>query len=371
MLSQEIHENNQKSNMKNIVISSGGTGGHMFPAGAIARTLQQQGYNITLITDKRGSRFSQEFKGMRILELPVANIRQGDIMSRIKSLFHLAKSIFIAGKIIYKFNIHAIIGFGGYPSFPSAIAGLILRKPLFIHEQNAILGRTNKFLKPFAHKVFTSYDPTIHVQKNNRIIHTGNPLRPQFQDYLNVPYPEIDNEFRILVTGGSQGASIFSEVIPEICTKLPKDLQKKLHITHQARPEDMDHVTEAYKKANITANVTSFIDDMGLEISQCHLVICRSGASTVTEINAIGRPAFYVPLPSSVDDQQMINTQNSVNIGAAKMFRQADFTPTYIASIITQFYKEPEKLKHAANQAKSLSKQDSTSLIREIIDAEL
>lgn len=356
---------------QHIIISSGGTGGHMFPAGAVARDLQHLGYEITLITDKRGMRFAQEFKGMRMIELPVANIRSGGIISRFKNMIFLIKSIFIAAKVIHKFKINTIIGFGGYPSFPSAIAGTLLRKPLFLHEQNAILGRTNNFLKSFARKIFISYDPTIHVKKSNKVIHTGNPVRMQIRDYSDADYPEIIDEFRILVTGGSQGASMFSEVMPKVCNHLPKDIQKKLHIVHQARPEDVSKVKQAYLDANISADVNNFFEDMGQEITNSHLVICRSGASTVTEINIIGRPALYIPLPSSVDDQQIINTQKSVEVGASRMIRQTDFTPAYVAGIITEYYMHPNKLIHAASQAKSLAKVDASLVISNIIQEEL
>jgi UDP-N-acetylglucosamine--N-acetylmuramyl-(pentapeptide) pyrophosphoryl-undecaprenol N-acetylglucosamine transferase len=352
---------------KKIIIGSGGTGGHMFPAAAVATSLREMGYDIVLITDKRGMRYAQDFAHDIIIELPVANIRQSGIINKIKNSIALIKSIFISIKTVFKYRASAVIGFGGYPSFPAAIAGIITFKPLFIHEQNAILGRTNHFLAPCAKNILLSFENTHHIKKAKNIIHTGNPVRKQISDYAHIDYVAISDKFYILITGGSQGAAIFSEIMPEICRQLPKDIQQKLCITHQARPEDIEKTTKMYKEYKINANVTAFIDDMGKEIAQSHLIICRSGASTLAEIGIIGRPALYVPLPSAADDQQTINAQMAVDMGAGRLIRQQDFTKTYIASIITEYYMHTSKLFDMANKAKLLAKPNSSNNIAKII----
>lgn len=353
---------------KKIIIGSGGTGGHMFPAAAVASSLREIGYDIILITDKRGMRYGDSFKDDIIIELPVANIRQGSIFNKINTLIKLIYSIIISIKIIFKYHAVGVIGFGGYPSFPAAIASVIMRKPLFIHEQNAILGRTNKFLKYFSCRIFTSFDKTIHTTPNNkRVINTGNPVRTQISDNANTPYPELKDTFNILVTGGSQGASILSQMMPEICHNLPKDIQHKLNITHQARLEDIQTTIKRYKDYKITAHVTDFIEDIGQEIAKAHLIICRSGASTLTEIGIIGRPALYVPLPTAADDQQSINAQMAVDLGAGRLIRQQDFSQSYVAGIITEYYITPQKLLDSANKAKLLSKNNASHNIAKII----
>lgn len=353
---------------KKIVIGSGGTGGHMFPAASVANSLREIGYDIILITDNRGMRYAQDFQDDVIIELPVANIRQSGFFNKLKNLIQLIKSIIISIKIILKYDAKIVIGFGGYPSFPAAIAAVLTLKPLSIHEQNAILGRTNKFLKCFAKIIFISFDKTIGTQKNNKTIHVGNPVRGKIAEYADLPYSDITNNFNILVTGGSQGAGIFSEIMPEICRLLPKDIQQKLHITHQSRPENIAHTKKLYKDYRINADVVDFIDDIGKEIAQSHLVICRSGASTLAEIGVIGRPALYVPLPTAADDQQTINAQMAVSLGAGKLIRQQDFTQTYVASIITEYYMHPHKLIEMANKAKLLSKVNACHNIAEIIN---
>ncbi len=354
---------------KKIIIGSGGTGGHMFPAAAVAHSLKNLGYEIILITDKRGMRYANDFKDDIIIELPVANIRQTGFINKIKNSFQLVKSIYISIKVIRQHPINAVIGFGGYPSFPAAIASILTRKPLFIHEQNAILGRTNKFLYRFAHKILLSFEKTIHTHQSNSVIHTGNPVRKHIIDYAQTPYPVIQDKFNLLITGGSQGATVFSEIMPDICLHLPKDIQKKLYITHQTRPEDVETVTKLYKNNKINAYVTAFIDDMGKEIAQAHLIICRSGASTLSEIGIVGRPALYVPLPSAADDQQTINAQMAVDCSAGRLIRQQDFTKSYVASIITEYYMHPQKLIDMANKAQFLAKSNASDVIADIIDA--
>jgi UDP-N-acetylglucosamine--N-acetylmuramyl-(pentapeptide) pyrophosphoryl-undecaprenol N-acetylglucosamine transferase len=352
---------------KKIIISAGGTGGHMFPAAAVANALRQSGYDIVLITDTRGMRYASDFVNDIIIELPVANVRQKGFFKKISSIFLLFKSLFISAKTMMTYNPVAVVGFGGYPSFPAAIAGILMLKPLFVHEQNAILGRTNSVLYRFAKKTLLSFKNTYGIKTTDKIIHTGNPIRSQILDYVNQPYPQIANSFNILVTGGSQGASIFSQIMPEMCRLLPKDMQQKLSIMHQARPEDIKTVTKLYKDYKINAVVTDFIHDIGSQIAKSHIVICRSGASTLTEISVIGRPSVYVPLPSAADDQQTINAQMAVDAGAARLIRQDDFTKSYVAGVLTEYYMHPNKLMNMAEQAKLLAIPDADMVIAKII----
>jgi UDP-N-acetylglucosamine--N-acetylmuramyl-(pentapeptide) pyrophosphoryl-undecaprenol N-acetylglucosamine transferase len=353
--------------IKKVIIGAGGTGGHMFPAASVAKELKQLGYDIILITDSRGMRFAKDFSDNLIIEISAKNIRQGNIISRLKSVIELIKSIYHSMVIIKQHNVHAVIGFGGYPSFPATMAGFLMRKSLFLHEQNAILGRTNKFLKNFATSIFTSFKETIGLKQKNNILYTGNPVREQIAFYTKSPYPSFEDSFRILVTGGSQGASIFSETLPQMCELLPKDIKQKIFITHQTRPEDKSLTEKKYQQIGIKVNVCDFIDDMGKEIAESHLIICRSGASTIAEINLIGRPALYVPLPTAADDQQTINANYSVQHDAARLVRQQDFTPTFVAAMITEFFKNFEKLEIYAYKAQTMGIENSAFRIADTI----
>lgn len=344
-------EKNKKK--KHILLGAGGTGGHMFPAEAAAHYFSEKGYDITLITDVRGMRFGENFKNYNIIQLPAANIRAGGIKKRFKSALLLIKSIWMALKITLEIKPDLVLGFGGYPSFPAGMAAALTRTPLYLHEQNAIIGRTNKFLLRFAKNILCSFRDTKGIQNHIKAITVGNPVRHQILNYIDVPRKDQD-KFQILVTGGSQGARIFTEIMPLCFGLLPKEMKEKIHIIHQSRPEDCDETRELYEAYNVSCSVLPFIENMGDAIIQSDLVVCRSGASTLSELAALGRVGLFVPLPTSADDQQKINAEAFVKSWAGKLIEQKDLSPSLLASVIAEFFNNPERKIKMENNAKKI-----------------
>ena len=357
----DLEKNTKK---KHIILGAGGTGGHMFPAEAAAHYFAEQGYDITLITDVRGMRFGENFKNYNIIELPAVNIREGGIIKRFKSAMLLLKSIWKAVKIIFKIKADLVLGFGGYPSFPAGMAAVLTRTPLYLHEQNAIIGRANKFLLRFSKNILSSFRDTKGIENHKKSIFVGNPVRHQILNYIDTPRKDKD-KFQILVTGGSQGARIFTEIMPLCFGLLPNDMKKKIHIIHQSRPEDCDETRYLYETYNISCEVISFIENMGDAIIQSDLVVCRSGASTLSELAALGRVGLFVPLPTSADDQQKINAEAFVRLWAGKMIEQKDLSPSLLASVISEFFKNPTRKMKMENNAKKLGNVNAAEAIFE------
>ena len=349
-----------------LILGAGGTGGHMFPAESISMIFKQAGYEVVLMTDARGMRFAQHFSGCHIIELPAVNMRTKNIFKMIIGIVKLKISIFKAFIMMLKNRPKAVIGFGGYPSFPAAMGAVLSCTPLYLHEQNAIIGRTNKVLRFFARKILCSFPKTQGLEDNKKAIFTGNPVRTSILNYHNTPLPSTDN-LRILITGGSQGARIFTDILPEACSKLATDLRSKIIILHQTRPEDVDETKKLYQQADVTADVVPFIHNMAEEIAQSHLVICRSGASTLSELAIIGRPSIMIPLPTAADDQQTINATVLMEAEAGKMIPQKDMTALVIASLLTDYLNHPEKLSLAAQNALGCGKHDAREHIFNIV----
>lgn len=354
----------KKVKKKHIILGAGGTGGHMFPAEAAAHYFAAQGYEITLITDARGMRFGDNFKDYNIARLPAANIRAGGIMKRFHSVGLLLKSIWMAFKITWKIKPDVTLGFGGYPSFPAGVAAILMRRPLYLHEQNAIIGRTNKVLLRFSKKILCSFKETKGIENHKKAVFVGNPVRNQILNYIDADRKDKD-KFQILVTGGSQGARIFTEIMPLCFGLLPSDMKRKIHIIHQSRPEDCAETKELYDNYNISSEVLPFIENMGDAIIQSDLVVCRSGASTLSELAALGRVGLFVPLPTSADDQQKINAEAFVKSWAGKLIEQKDLSPSLLASVIAEFFQNPDRKKKMENNTKKLGNPDAAKAIFE------
>lgn len=353
---------------KKIILGAGGTGGHMFPAASTAHFFASEGYEIILLTDDRGKRFAKDFAGYKIIVLPSSNIRQGSFLERLGGVFNLINGVLQAIHIIQTEKPSAVIGFGGYPSFPTGIGAAITRFPLFLHEQNAIIGRTNKFLKLFARKILTSFKKTIGIEGHSKAVFTGNPVRVQILNQIEKSLEEKNKDkFHILITGGSQGARIFTDIIPVAFGFLSEEKRKQITVLHQTRPADVSETQELYNNQKVNATVVPFIEDMGEEMVKADLVICRSGASTLAELSTLGRVAFFVPLPTAADDQQTINAEYFVRHGAGKMIPQKDVSPMLIASMIAEYMRFPEKLEKAQSVARKLGKTNATEEIFQII----
>lgn len=350
---------------KNIILGAGGTGGHLFPAQSVAHAAQEKGYEVILITDSRGMRFANGFEGCQIITLPTVNIFKGKWTHRLKGFGLLIWSMMISFYYMLVYRPKAVIGFGGYPAFPSGVAAFLTCRPLYLHEQNAIIGRVNKVLLKGAKKIFCSFQNTKGVRlTSKKFLWTGNPVRMQILNHKHLEHNEQQTEhFHILVTGGSQGSQIFSEEIPLIFDILPPHIKNKISIHQQVRKEDIEQVTHLYERLNVQANIVAFIQDMGEALSKANLVICRSGASTLSEIATLGKAAIFIPLPTAKDNQQQINAEYFENNKAGKMLLQKHLTPPLLASMILDFYQKPEKIKEIEKNVIALAKENAAQII--------
>ena len=269
-----------------VVLAAGGTGGHVFPAEALAEALLARGYRLALVTDSRGSAYGGVLGSIETHHLPLARM-SGGIGSRVRSIVSIGASVFRARGLLRKLAPAAVVGFGGYPSLPTVLAATQLRIPTAMHEQNAVLGRANRLLARRVKAIATSFPEVrfLGAELQGSVTVTGNPVRPGIRALRGAPYatPAQNERFRILVVGGSQGASIFSKVVPAAAAILAPPLRDRLEIAQQARAEDLEAARTAYSGLGMTVDLRPFFDDVPTRLAAAHLVICRSGASTVAE----------------------------------------------------------------------------------------
>ncbi len=350
-----------------VLITAGGTGGHMFPALALAHELRRRGQAVAVVTDDRGARYLPE-------DLPGHVIRAGSpsggLRQRLQGLAALAAGTFDAWRLVRRLRPRAAACFGGYASVPAALAARLAGLPLLLHEQNAVFGRANRLLARFAKVIALSFVATSSVpeQGQARLVVTGNPVRPGFAaDPVGYRAPEGSETFRILVIGGSQGARIFSDVMPAAVVLLPEALRARLSIEQQCRPEDLARVADAYRAHGIRAEVTGFFTDMPAHLAKAHLIVSRAGASSLTEIMAVGRPAILVPYAAAADDHQRANAEALAREGGAVRIVQAAFTPTALAAELTALAAAPERLEAMAQVARATFRADAAALLAEAV----
>ena len=352
-----------------VILSGGGTGGHVFPARALAEELVARGYHVVLATDTRGLKY---FEGLDI-NIPRHIIASGTytngIAGKIAGALELLKGLKQSIKLVRQLKPIAIVGFGGYPSAPPLFAGQLLGVRTIIHEQNAILGLANKLLAPFASNIALSYDHTVGLSDKIKAksICTGNPVRKQIADLSITPYPSLDGQITIMVVGGSQGAKVFSDVVPLAIAALPTELQKRLHIVQQSRPDAVEQVRDIYQKTALDFEIKSFFDDMPERIRSTHLFITRSGASSVAEMTAAGRPAIYVPFPWNRDHQQVFNAEQVEKAGGGWMVLEKNLTVEALKLTLQNLLESPEALQKAALAAKNQGRIDAAHRLADII----
>ena len=313
-----------------IVIAAGGTGGHLFPGQALAQELRRRGRQIVLITDERVQRFDALFPGADIYSVPSATPNDRGAIGLLKALPAIVSGVVQAFNILGRVKPSVVIGFGGYPTLPPLAAAILRRVPTCVHEQNAVLGRVNRLVAPYVLAIASTFaGPKFLRQKDlPRLVLTGNPVRDAVVAHAASPFsaPHGDSRIELLIFGGSQGARVMSDIVPDALALLPAELRTRLHVVQQARAEDIERVREQYRAADIDAELETFFDDMPTRIAAAHLVIGRSGASTVAELTVIGRPSVLVPLPHSLDNDQKANAQKLQAAGAGVMIEQKDFT---------------------------------------------
>ena len=339
---------------RHYVLAAGGTGGHLIPAFALAVELERRGHHVALITDERGAKLPGKPVSLVTHVLPAGRLTKNPL-GWIRGIGAILEGRRMALRLFDSFDPAAVIGFGGYPAFPALMAATSAKIPSIIHEQNAVLGRVNRFLAGRVSAIATSYGEVDRLAEKHRdkVRLVGNPIRAEVLALREKPFPAFttDGLLRVLVTGGSQGARVLSEVVPDGLAMLQTALRTRLQVTQQCRAEDIEAVRARYAGHDIPAELGTYFEDMAERLADAHLFIGRAGASTIAELTAVGRPAILIPLPIATDDHQAANTREMVAAGGARMIRQDKFTAAELAKQIQAMAQRPETLATAAHGA--------------------
>ena len=341
--------------VRHYVLAAGGTGGHLIPAFALASELERRGHHVALITDERGAAIPGKPDSLPVHVLPAGRIEGLNPLRWLRGLLAIREGRRMARRLFDNFEPSAVVGFGGYPALPAVLAAHSAKIPTIIHEQNAVLGRVNRFLARRVNAVATAYREVARLSPKLRAkVHlVGNPVRSEVLALRDQPYPPFgeDSLLRILITGGSQGARVLSEVVPDGLAMLQTALRLRLQVTQQCRPEDIDAVRARYAGHDIPAELGTYFENMAERLADAHLFIGRAGASTIAELTAVGRPAILVPLPIATDDHQTANAREMVASGGARSIRQSRFTSVELAKQIQAMAQHPDTLATAAHAA--------------------
>jgi UDP-N-acetylglucosamine--N-acetylmuramyl-(pentapeptide) pyrophosphoryl-undecaprenol N-acetylglucosamine transferase len=353
-----------------IMLAAGGTGGHLFPAEALAAVLRGRGEHVVLATDERVLQHSTGFATDDVFMIPSATFKSRSPLAVLSTGFRLLSGFVKALSVIRSVKPQAVVGFGGYPTLPPLLAAWVMGVPTLIHEQNGVLGRANRLLAGRVKAIGTGLAKVKGLEGDwaAKARFVGNPLRPSVLKAIK-PYPDLvsDGAVTLLVTGGSQGARIMSDCVPDALALLPDDWRKRLRVVQQARPEDLERVKTRYQGAGISAEVASFFADLPERIADAHLVIGRAGASTVAELAAIGRPSILVPLPHSLDQDQAANAAFLAEAGAADVINQQAFTPQWLSQRLMQRFSDIKSLTDSAESAKKLGITDGAARFADLV----
>lgn len=354
-----------------IFVAAGGTGGHLFPAQALSEELKRRGHSVILLTDARGKKYDGKFPAQAVFEIPSATLSPRRPIAAISSLFTLLRGYVKSRKLIDTYNPKIIVGFGGYPSLPPLVAGWRSKTPVCLHEQNAVLGRANHFAARWCAALATSFRRVekLPAQVEGKVHYVGNPVRDNVLKLEGATYktPGPKAQFRLLVFGGSQGARVFTDVVPKALKDLPKAILSKLHITQQVHKKDLTRISRLYKKLGVKADCAEFFDNMPAIISKSHLVLSRSGASTIAELSLIGRPAILVPLPGSLDQDQAKNADRFCSAGAGWLLPQKEMTPAHLAALLTQLRYSDDSLQKAAEASARLGRPRAALALADLV----
>jgi UDP-N-acetylglucosamine--N-acetylmuramyl-(pentapeptide) pyrophosphoryl-undecaprenol N-acetylglucosamine transferase len=353
-----------------IALAAGGTAGHVFPAEALAAELGLRGCRLALITDARGGAMDAGFTGVQLFRIRAGGIAGKGLLARIKSAFGILAGTIQAWFILRRIKPAVVVGFGGYASVPTMLAAKFCAAKTAMHEQNAVLGRANRMLAGRVSQIATSFDRVAAIPDGAAgVIRTGMPVRPAVAQLRGNPYPEQGPQHRIgiLVFGGSQGASVFAAVVPAAIARLEEDLRNRLSIVQQCRPDDLHAAGAAYRDLGIAAELASFFDDLPGRMAAAHLIICRSGASTIAEATTIGRPTIMVPYPHAVDDHQSSNAHALDEAGGGWLLPEEAFTPEILAGRLASLLTMPRILENAAAASKAFGRPDAASRLADMV----
>jgi UDP-N-acetylglucosamine--N-acetylmuramyl-(pentapeptide) pyrophosphoryl-undecaprenol N-acetylglucosamine transferase len=356
-------------NPKRVILAAGGTGGHVFPAEALAQALLARGIDLALLTDRRGQAF-----GGALGRIPTHALRAGGIagrgpISRLKAVLDLGVGVLQARRLLAELAPAVAVGFGGYASIPGMVAAVWRGVPTVIHEQNAVLGRANRLLASRVTRIATSFAEVAALPKGARVEMVGMPVRPAIAALAGIPAPEMtaDGPIELLVIGGSQGATVLSQVVPAALKSLPEAIKARLSVSQQCRPADIEQVRAAYEGSGIAVDLKSFFDDVPERLSRAHLAIARAGASTVAEFTAAGRAAILVPYPHAIDDHQTANAQAVAERGGAWMMPQDVFTAPALAARLEGLFAQPRTLERAAACARAAGCADAAEKLADLV----
>ncbi|SKB50624.1 undecaprenyldiphospho-muramoylpentapeptide beta-N-acetylglucosaminyltransferase [Sphingopyxis flava] len=357
---------------RHFLLAAGGTGGHMLPAYALAGELIARGHRVALVSDDRGLKIPGAPDEVETHVLPAGRVAGGPV-GWVKAALAIRKGRRQAIELIRAFDPAVVVGFGGYPSLPSLLAARATRTPSLVHEQNAVLGRTNRLMAPRVDAIAVAYRNIYRFPEKCELKRhlTGNPVREEIVAIREEGFPPLpeDGIFRLLVVGGSLGATVLSEVVPAAVAMLPRALLDRLQVVQQARETDLDAVRAKYAELGVAAECAPYIADFPDRLRWAHLVIARAGASTVAELACAGRPAIFVPYPHAMDDHQRFNVADLVEAGGAQSFAQADFTPANVAKQLQRMALEPGAIEAAADNAARCGLPNATRDLADLVES--
>ncbi|MFG1478376.1 undecaprenyldiphospho-muramoylpentapeptide beta-N-acetylglucosaminyltransferase [Xanthobacter sp. V4C-4] len=354
-----------------VLLAAGGTGGHLFPAEALAAVLTARGLVVDLATDARAARYAGHFPARELHVLPADTVRGRSPIALARTGLALASGLMQGLALMRRLKPAVVVGFGGYPTVPPLLAAALTGVPTLIHEANGVMGRANRLLAARVSAIATGFpavlsaDPALAA----KAVWTGNPLRPAALAAAAVPYdpPQPGGPLKLLVFGGSQGARVMSQVVPDAIARLPAEIRARLVLTQQAREEDLDQVAGAYDAIGLKAELAPFFDDLPARMAKAHLIISRSGAGTVAELAAIGRPSILVPLPHALDQDQAANARALTDIGGAQTLRQVEFDAARLAAELTRLAHAPSALTAMAERARSAGVLDAAERLGDLV----
>jgi UDP-N-acetylglucosamine--N-acetylmuramyl-(pentapeptide) pyrophosphoryl-undecaprenol N-acetylglucosamine transferase len=352
-----------------VLVAAGGTGGHLFPAEALAAALIRRGLPVHLATDRRAARYGGAFDDTSVHVITSATLRARNPVAMARTAASLTTGFAQAWSLIGRLRPAAVIGFGGYPTLPPVLAAALRGVPTVIHDANAVIGRANRLLAPRVTAIATTFPDMFRDQPRlaAKATLTGNPVRPAVVAAAATPYPQLTDRLQLLVFGGSQGARVMADVVPDAIAALDPALRARLSIVQQARDEDLPRVREAYSRLSVTAETAPFFADLPARIAASHLIVGRAGASTVAELAAIGRPSILVPLPHALDQDQFANAGVLAGVNAAVRLPQTEFTPRRLADELAALAGAPKRLAAMAAAAKFLGRLDAADRLADLV----
>jgi UDP-N-acetylglucosamine--N-acetylmuramyl-(pentapeptide) pyrophosphoryl-undecaprenol N-acetylglucosamine transferase len=353
------------------VVAAGGTGGHLFPAQALAEALIARGWRVVLATDERGAGYAGAFPAEERIALSAATYRPGDPLGLARAGLAIGRGVGQAMGACSRLDPDIVVGFGGYPSLPSLIAAIFSGRKTMIHEQNAVIGRANRVLAPYVTAVACAF-PTLKkaspkVVARAKIV--GNPVRPEIRALADQAYVAPTHELRLLITGGSQGARLLSELTPHAVAQLSEDLRGRLTVQQQTRVESMEVARPIYQEAMVKAEIAPFFRDMAARLGAAHLVIGRAGSSTCCELAVAGRPSILIPLKIALDDDQGQNARLLADAGAAVILREDDLTVDSLSGLLQSLLTDPARLARMAAAARSVARPDAADRLADLVEA--